>query len=108
MTAEAFELSQLWDASASEHPADATSAPVPSLEAARIEERVLSIYRVAAMSAKTTGDDDVAGIWHAMAEVCDHACKLLTELKSRSPQCGVSHDRILDIRNRCQRLAEWH
>ena len=62
----------------------------------------------AAMSARTAGDDAVTGIWQAMAEVCDHACKLLTELKSRWPQCGVSHDRILDIRNRCQRLAEWH
>jgi hypothetical protein len=108
MIAEAAELSQLWDASTSEHLTDSASAPAPSLEAARIEERVLSIYRVAAMSAKTAADDDVAGIWQAMAEVCDHACKLLTTLKGRWPQCGVSHDRILDIRNRCQRLAEWH
>ncbi len=109
MTIVAAELNHLWEAAAPESKTgEFIHEPSPALEAARIEERVLSIYRVAALSAKAAPDDEVAGIWLAMAKVCDEACAMLSELKRDRPQCSLSHDRILDVRNRCQRLADWH
>ena len=108
MIAAAAELSELWAASVPEEKEASGAVATPALESARVEERVLSIYRVAALSARTAPDDAVTAIWQAMVEVCGQACAVLSKLKAQWPQCGVSHDRILDVRNRCQRLADWH
>jgi len=48
--------------------------------------------------------------WAAMTNVCDLFAARLHELQEKHPNCGAKlfYDRVLDLRNKCQRLAEMH
>ena len=80
-------------------------------EAKALEAEILTIYRVVAMLARKEQDlDKVAELWGLMKSFCDLALSQLSELHRSHPFAGaeVYHDRILDVRNRCQRLQTMH
>ena len=84
----------------------------PFHEAARsLEAELIAYYRVAARLAR--GEEDlrrVASLWGSMTQICDTAARRLSNLVQAQPDCGTEsyHDRILDLRNKCQRLHQMH
>jgi hypothetical protein len=80
-------------------------------EARSLELELLSVYRMVALCAKKEDNlEHVAEWWKAMTDVCDSFAKTLHTLHSKHPSCGANffYDRVLDLRNKCQRLAEMH
>ena len=80
-------------------------------EAANLEQQLLGIYRTVTLCVrKEQGLDKVAAWWQAMSNVCDEFSGRLAALSKEHPQCGaeIFYDRVLDLRNRCQRLQEMH
>lgn len=80
-------------------------------EARSLEVELLSMYRTVAVCVRK--EDDMGRIrqwWTTMKDVCDRFAALLSQLQKNHPQCGADtfYDRVLDLRNRCQRLAEMH
>jgi hypothetical protein len=80
-----------------------------NLEVGRLESRVLQLYGMAALIAKREPDvAKVAELWRGMVDVCDAIAEKISELCKEHPYCMASHDKILDVRNKCARLAELH
>lgn len=80
-------------------------------EAANLEQQLLGIYRTVALCVRKEEDlDKVAAWWYAMTTICDQFARRLAKLCEEHPQCGsqVFYDRVLDVRNKCQRLQEMH
>ncbi|HEV7403235.1 MAG TPA: hypothetical protein VGO11_09925 [Chthoniobacteraceae bacterium] len=80
-------------------------------EARTLEQHLLQIYRMVALCAKKEDDlDKIASWWAAMTEVCDHFAEKLNVLCTDHPACGADYfyDRVLDLRNKCQRLNRLH
>jgi hypothetical protein len=80
-------------------------------EAANLEQQLLGIYRTVTLCVRKEEDlDKVAGWWQAMTSVCDEFSGRLAMLSREHPLCGaeIFYDRVLDLRNRCQRLQEMH
>lgn len=80
-------------------------------EARALELELLNVYRTVAVCVKK--EDDMAAVavwWETMTGICDVFSKRLHELHSQHPYCGadVFYDRVLDLRNKCQRLQEMH
>ena len=80
-------------------------------EARSLEVELLTLYRAVVICVRK--EADVARVkqwWDTMKDVCDHFAKRLSEVQARHPNCGANtfYDRVLDLRNRCQRLAEMH
>ena len=76
-----------------------------------LESQLTQLYSFAALMAKReTGLKETAQIWDEMIFACDEAAKLIQKMSKKHTTCSGphSHDRILDIRNRCARLKELH
>jgi hypothetical protein len=80
-------------------------------EAANLEQQLLAIYRTVTLCVRKEEDlDKIAAWWQAMVNICDEFAGRLATLSKEHPQCGaeIFYDRVLDLRNRCQRLQELH
>jgi len=93
----------------SEIPAD-LCAPFYA-EASNLEQQLLGVYRTVALCVRKEDDlEKIAAWWRAMTEACDEFANRLSRLSQEHPQCGAEffYDRVLDLRNKCQRLQEMH
>ena len=82
-----------------------------NVAASRLEGQLLTIYRTVVQSVRCEEDmDKIARCWGAMVKQCDEFAKRLHDLSVSHPGCGANlfSDRVLDLRNRCQRLQEMH
>jgi len=80
-------------------------------EARQLEAEVLTIYKFVVMAVRRDEDlNRVAKLWGAMVQVCDIAALSLRTLVEKHPHCGadIYYDRLLDLRNKCQRLQTLH
>ena len=85
-------------------------APVHS-EARQLETELLTIYKFVALAARREEDlSQIAKAWDMMVKVCDESAKRLNDLVKQHPYCGANayYDRVLDLRNKCQRLQTMH
>ena len=79
------------------------------IEVARLESQVVQLYGIAALLARREMElDKIAEIWGAMIFVCDTVAQKIQSLCVEHPFCVASHDKILDIRNKCARLRDLH
>jgi len=79
--------------------------------AARLEAQLLTIYKFVVQFVRREDDlEKVAGWWGTMVSQCDEFAKRLHQLSLAHPDCGAAffYDRVLDLRNRCQRLHQMH
>src|SRR5271157_3020545 len=79
--------------------------------AVRLEGELLTIYRFVVQIVKREDDlAKVASWWGTMVSQCDEFAKRLGDLARAHPACGAGffYDRVLDLRNRCQRLQQMH
>lgn len=93
----------------SEIPAD-LCAPFYA-EASNLEQQLLGVYRTVALCVRKEDDlDKIAAWWQAMTKACDEFAGRLAKLSKEHPECGSEFfcDRVLDLRNKCQRLQEMH
>ena len=93
----------------SEIPAD-LCAPFYA-EASNLEQQLLGVYRTVALCVRKEDDlEKIVGWWAAMTKACDEFAGRLSRLSEEHPQCGSEffYDRVLDLRNKCQRLQEMH
>ena len=80
-------------------------------EASNLEQQLLGVYRTVALCVRKEEDlKRIAAWWQAMTKVCDEFAARLGKLSQEHPQCGSEffYDRVLDLRNKCQRLQEMH
>lgn len=80
-------------------------------EARQLETELLSIYKFVALCARKADDlAQIARAWALMVHVCDESAKCLNHLLQQHPACGADtyYDRVLDLRNKCQRLQQMH
>ena len=78
-------------------------------EVARLEAQTVQLYGFAALAAKREPDiDRTAQLWEVMVGVCEAFARYIGELSKKHPHCPVTFDRILDIRNRCQKMKDLH
>lgn len=81
------------------------------IEARQLESELLGLHRMVALCAKRQDDlKFVSDLWDLMVGLCDSSAAKLAEMVKKHPNCGaqVYYDRILDLRNRCQRLKMMH
>ncbi len=93
----------------SEIPAD-LCAPF-NAEASNLERQLLGVYRTVALCVRKEDDlEKIAAWWGAMTKACDEFAGRLSKLSQEHPQCGAEffYNRVLDLRNKCQRLQEMH
>lgn len=79
--------------------------------AGNLEAELNLSYRFVATIGKGLDDlDEIAQLWDSFVAVCDQYAKKLHELHEAHPICGADYfyDRVLDLRNKCHRLAELH
>ena len=82
-----------------------------NLAAMRFEGELLTIYKFVVQLARREDDlDKVASWWGTMVAQCDEFAKRLHNLSVAHPACGAGfyYDRVLDLRNKCQRLQQMH
>ncbi len=75
----------------------------------RLETQLLQLYGIVVLALKH--EEDLAVIaqnWGNMVTVCDDVALKIGSLGEEHPYCSVSHDKILDLRNRCARLQNLH
>ena len=80
-------------------------------EAGNLEQQLLQVYRTVALCVRKEDDlNKIAAWWNAMTKACDEFATRLNKLSQEHPQCGAEffYDRVLDLRNKCQRLQEMH
>ncbi len=81
-------------------------------EAARdLESQLLTIYRFGLSIVNDFEEmEEESALWGEMVKICDRFSGKLEILLQQHPTCGASfyRDRILDLRNKCKRLAELH
>jgi hypothetical protein len=78
-------------------------------EIGRLEAQTLQLYAMAAITAKREEESArVAELWKMMVSICDEVASRMKALCDQHPACTASHDKILDLRNKCARLAELH
>ena len=80
-------------------------------EARQLETELLTIYKFVALATRKEEDlNQVARAWGVMVSVCDESAKRLNALVKQHPYCGADayYDRVLDLRNKCQRLQQMH
>ena len=85
---------------------------VPFNQAAmRLEGELLTIYKFVVLIVKREEDlGKVASWWGTMVAQCDQFAKRLGDLSRTHPTSGAGffYDRVLDLRNKCQRLQQMH
>jgi hypothetical protein len=80
-------------------------------EAGQLEAQFLMLYQMTVLCNKGNEDlDEIASVWGVMVSLSDECSKSLSRLSQAHPNCGASiyHDRMLDMRNKCQRLQKMH
>ncbi len=80
-------------------------------EARHLETELLTIYRVVALCVRKEQDlAQIAADWAFMVNICDDSAARLGRLREQHPYCGADtyYDRVLDLRNKCQRLQNLH
>ncbi len=93
----------------SEIPAD-LCAPFYA-EASNLEQQLLGVYRTVALCVRKEEElEKITAWWEAMTKACDEFARRLAKLSEEHPECGSEffYDRVLDLRNKCQRLQEMH
>jgi hypothetical protein len=75
-----------------------------------LEAQLVTIYRFVVSMVREEEMEIEAQLWTEMVSVCDKFSKKLEDLIEAHPTCGAAfyRDRILDMRNKCKRLAELH
>ena len=85
---------------------------VPFNQAAmRLEGELLTIYKFVVQIVRRVDElDKVASWWATMVSQCDAFARRLHDLSVKHPACGAAfyYDRVLDLRNKCQRLQQMH
>ena len=85
---------------------------LPFYEAAsRMETELLALYRMVALLVRKEEDlGQIALWWGSMVGQCDQYAARLLALSHAHPSCGagIFYDRVLDLRNKCQRLQQMH
>jgi hypothetical protein len=80
-------------------------------EARQLETELLFVYRFVALTVQKEMDlEKIGNLWGLMVSVCDSCAEKISVLNEQHPYCGADtyHDRILDLRNRCERLRKMH
>jgi hypothetical protein len=76
---------------------------------ARLESQLIQLYGIVVLALKREEDLSViAKTWGGMVGICDHVARKIGALSQQHPNCAVSHDKILDLRNRCERIRNLH
>ena len=80
-------------------------------EARQLEIEILGIHKLVVLGARR--EDNLSGVallWELMVNLCDASTQRLVKLVELHPQCGaqIYYDRLLDLRNKCQRLQLMH
>ena len=85
---------------------------VPFNQAAmRLEAELLSLYRVVVTLVRKEDDlGRIAAWWGTLVSQCDAFARRLHGLSLAHPACGAGffYDRVLDLKNKCQRLQQMH
>src|SRR5260370_42369091 len=85
---------------------------VPFNQAAmRLEGELLTIFKFVVQIVRREEDlGKIASWWGTMVSQCDEFAKRLNDLSLAHPACGADffYDRVLDLRNKCQRLQKMH
>jgi hypothetical protein len=82
-----------------------------NLAASTLEAELKQSYRFMASMARQLEDlDQIARLWDAFVVMCDKYAEKLRSLDQAHPFCGADqfYDRVLDLRNKSQRLADLH
>jgi hypothetical protein len=82
-----------------------------NIAAMRLEDELIRIYKQVVFCVRDESDlQKVASWWEFMVGMCDLFAERVSRLKAAHPGCGAEsyYDRILDLRNKCQRLQEMH
>lgn len=98
-----------FDAKVAEIPPD-LCAPFNEV-ASNLLAELKQAYRFVATIARDSDDlDQISELWAAMEGFCGSYAERLAKLHECHPFCvaGQFYDRVLDIKNRCKRLAELH
>ena len=77
----------------------------------RLEAELLTIYKVVVQIVRREEDlARIAAWWGMMVSQCDEFAKRLNSLRLSHPDSGADffYDRVLDLRNKCQRLRQMH
>jgi len=80
-------------------------------EARQLETELLGIHKLVVLCVRREEDlTCVSRLWELMVSLCDASAKRLGKLVKMHPQCGaqIYYDRLLDLRNKCQRLQQMH
>lgn len=80
-------------------------------EARQLETEILFFYRLIAKCVRNDDNlDSVAACWELMVHICDESMRRLSNLARQHPYCGaqIYYDRVLDLRNKCNRLHQMH
>jgi hypothetical protein len=80
-------------------------------EARGLEIELVSIYRVVVLYVRKEQDlAQIAACWALMVKICDDSAARLGRVSEQHPYCGadIYYDRVLDLRNKCQRLQNLH
>ena len=80
-------------------------------EAGRLEIQLLTIYQMVATIARKLDDlSEIASLWGSLVDICDIFAGKLEVLHTEHPYCGADsyYDKVLDLRNKCQRLQKMH
>ena len=80
-------------------------------EARQLETELLGIYRVVVLCARKEEDlEAVSKLWGLIVQICDQCLDQLRALAQKHPNCGADtyYDRVLDLRNKCNRLQQMH
>lgn len=81
------------------------------MEARRLDAELLAIYKMIVLRVRNEDDlDKVAEYWGTMVSICDGFSAKLNSLAEQHPYCGADsyYDKVLDLRNKCQRLQQMH
>jgi hypothetical protein len=79
--------------------------------ASNLEAELRHSYRFVATMARELEDlDEITRLWDAFVLMCDQYAERLHGLHKAHPICGAGYyyDRVLDLRNKSQRLADLH
>lgn len=78
-------------------------------EVARLESQMVQLYGIAVLMTKNEENlEKISDIWQSMTSICDAFASHLQTLCVQHPYCSASHDKMLDIRNKCVRLRDLH
>ena len=81
------------------------------IEARQLDVELMTIYKMIVLCVRKEENlDQVSNAWRVMVGVCDEFAKRLNDLSKQHPYCGADsyYDRVLDLRNKCQRLQQMH